>query len=151
MAANASISLIHMDDIADISKRISIPQYPTGFNSEDELISVSFNSISGTFKDRPVCYKKKIIWVFDAISEASLNTMYYGLTGIIGRIKEHSSRFFRISSNIPGMPDGKYYLGTPSSFKFIGQSGSGNNVTRQYSGELHWIEVEGYKLNTYIE
>lgn len=151
MGQQASIVIRHYNDGTDSSKNISIPQYPTGFSSDDNFTSVSFNSINGTFNDRLICYKKKFVWKFDAISEDSLNTMYYGAAGIIGKIKEHKSRFFAITSTMPGMPSGVYYLGTPSSFQYIGQAGSGNNVTRQYSGELHWIEVDGTKLNQPIQ
>ena len=147
MAQVASLVIRHVDDGTDSTKNISIPQYPTGYSAEDELISVSFNAINGHFNDRLINYKKKLIWKFDAISEDSLNTMYYGIDGIIGKIKAKKSRFFNITSNIPSMPSGKYYLGTPSSFQYIGQTGTGNNVTRQYSGELHWIEVDGTVLN----
>ena len=153
MGQQAEIIIIHEKDEADLSKRISIPQYPTGFSSDDNFTSVSFNTIDGTFNDMLICYKKKFTWKFDAISEDSLNTMYYGTAGIIGKIKEYKTRFFNITSNstIPGMPSGLYYLGTPSSFQFIGQAGTGNNVTRQYSGELHWIQVYGTKLNQPIQ
>lgn len=145
--ATPAIVLRHYADGTDSTKNISIPEYPSSFSSDDNFTSVSFNSINGTFNDRLICYKKKFIWKFDALSEDDINTMYYGATGIIGKIKEHKGRFFTITSNLPGMPSGIYYLGTPSSFSFLGQSGG----IRWYSGELHWIEVDGTKLNQPIQ
>jgi len=125
---------------------VPLPEYPSSYSSDDNFTSVSFNDISGTFHDKLVCYKKKFIWKFDAISGVDLNRMYYGPDGIIGQIKKYKSRIFGISSNLMGMPSGLYYLGTPSSFNFIGQSGD----IRWYTGELHWIEVDGVKLNSIV-
>lgn len=137
--ANA-IVLRHYDG----SVNVPLPEYPTSFSSDDNFTSVSFNDISGTFHDKLIAYKKKIIWKFDAIDETALGAMYYSPAGIIGQIKTYKNRIFGISSTLPGMPSGIYYLGTPSSFSFIGQSGG----KRWYTGELHWIEVDGVKLNS---
>lgn len=123
---------------------IPLPQYPTGYSNDDNFISLSFNTINGTFRDKLIALKKKIIWKFDAISETDLEAMYYD--GILQTITDNKNRFFYIETDSKIMKTGLYYLGTPSQFSWLGESGG----ISWYTGELHWIEVDGQKLNNIV-
>ena len=125
---------------------VEIPVYPTSVVPSDNLVSKSWNNMYGVFKDIPVNLKVKVNWVFDCISEKDLEILYGQL--IREKIIKYNSRFFVINTHFPGVGfiKGTFYLGTPTSFKSLGGQNNNGEVT-YYSGELHWIEVDGIRLN----
>lgn len=132
----------HINDSGDPQE---IPCYPTSVTPSDNLVSKSWNNMWGEFIDIPVNLKTKIIWKFDVISEADMNTLYGSL--IRNKITQYKNRFFYINSYFPGVGfiRGKYYLGTPTSFNSL--YGIGDGSVKYFSGEIHWIEVDGNRLN----
>ena len=101
----------------------------------------------GVFKDIPVNLKTKVNWVFDAISEDDLEQLYGVM--IRDKIVTYKNRCFEINTHFPGVGfiKGTFYLDTPTNFKSLGGN-SNNGAVKWYSGEIHWIEVNGIKLNT---
>lgn len=125
---------------------VEIPVYPTSVTASDNLVSKSWNDMYGVFKDIPVNLKTKVNWVFDVVSENDLETIYGGI--IRNKIINSKSRFFNINTFFPGVGfiSGTYYLGTPTTF--TSKDWQTNNGTVHYwQVELHWIEVDGIKLN----
>ena len=124
---------------------VEIPTYPSSVTPSDNLVSKSWNNMYGEFKDIPVNLKTKIIWKFDAISETELNTLYNEL--IRSKILQYKSRFFYVNTYFPGVGfvSGLYYLGTPTTFNSLG--GAHKGAVNWFSGEIHWIEVDGVRLN----
>ena len=124
---------------------IEIPVYPSSISPSHNLVSKSWNDMNGVFKDIPINSKLKINWIFDYITESDLETLW---GQIYNKITEKKSRFFEINTYFPGLGfvSGTFYLGTPTSFssKDWGKSG----VVNWFSCELHWIEVDGIKLNS---
>lgn len=126
---------------------VEIPVYPTSISPSDNLVSKSWNDMYGVFKDIPVNLKAKVNWVFDCISDDDYKTLYGQM--IREKIIRTKSRFFEINTYFPGVGfiSGTFYLGTPTNFKSL--SGEKNNGSVQnWSGELHWIEVDGIRLNS---
>lgn len=124
---------------------VEIPVYPTSVAPSDNLISKSWNNMYGEFVDIPVNLKMKINWVFDCISETDLNTLYG--TMIRNVILTSKSRFFTVNSYFPGVGYiiGTFYLGAPVSFTSLGSGVKGK--PNYWKVEIHWIEVDGIKLN----
>lgn len=125
---------------------VEIPVYPTSTVPSDNLVSKSWNNMYGVFKDIPVNLKAKVNWIFDAISEDDLETLYGDM--IRAKIVEYKSRFFVVNTHFPGVGfiTGTFYLGTPTNFKSLGGQNNNGEVS-WYSGEIHWIEVDGIQLN----
>lgn len=125
---------------------VEIPVYPTSIVPSDNLISKSWNNMNGVFKDIPVNLKVKVNWIFDAISEDDLEILYGQM--IRSKIIQYKSRFFVVNTHFPGVGfiKGTFYLGTPTNFKSLAGYGD-NGEVHWYSGEIHWIEVDGIKLN----
>lgn len=126
---------------------VEIPVYPTSVAPSHNLVSKSWNDMNGVFKDIPVNSKLKINWVFDFISENDLNTLWGSM--IYNKIINTKSRFFDINTYFPGLGfiKGKFYLGTPVSFTSKDYYGPRGKVNI-WQCELHWIEVDGIKLNS---
>ena len=125
---------------------VEIPVYPTSTVPSDNLVSKSWNNMYGVFKDIPVNLKAKVNWVYDYITEEDLEQLYGVL--IRDKIVRYKSRFFYVNTHFPGdgYIKGLFYLGTPTGFKSIyGQNDNGE--VDWYSGEIHWIEVDGITLN----
>lgn len=126
---------------------VEIPVYPTSVAPSHNLISKSWNDMYGVFKDIPVNSKLKVNWIFDVVSETNLETLWG--TMIYNKIITTKSRFFEINTYFPGLGfiKGTFYLGTPTSFTSKDwQSGDGS--VNYWQCELHWIEVDGIKLNS---
>lgn len=122
-----------------------LPAYPTSYESSDNLVSKSYDNMYGEFKDVPINIKLKTDWIFDCISDADLITLY----GMIrSNIISKKSRFFYINTYIFGLGfiTMLAYLGAPVSFKTLG-AGKDPGSINYWSGELHWIEVLGVRLN----
>lgn len=129
---------------------------PTNVESQDNTTSISYNTVLGDFVDFPIALKRKVMMTWDILSDTQVDTLYYN--GLLARVKANKRRFFKIDV-LPTSGDTKaielakkiqsisangiFYLGTPVSFKRIGENGG---VTF-YSGELHFIQVTGYTLN----
>lgn len=125
---------------------VEIPVYPSSVVPSDNLISKSWNDMYGVFKDIPVNLKTKVNWVFDYVSERDLETLYGSM--IRDKIVRTKSRFFDINTFFPGVGfiRGTYYLGTPTSFTSRDwQTRIG--AVNIWQAEIHWIEVDGIKLN----
>ena len=140
MAVNSSIKKYMIDGV-------EIPVYPTSVVPSDNLVSKSWNDMNGVFRDIPVNLKAKVNWVFDVISEKDLEVLYGKM--IREKIIKSKSRFFDINTFFPGVGfiKGKFYLGAPVNFN--SKDWQTNNGTVNYwQVELHWIEVDGIKLNS---
>jgi hypothetical protein len=126
---------------------LEVPEkaYPTSVVASDNLVSKSWNNMYGEFKDIPVNLKTKIIWKFDAIREDFLEEMYGKMRA---DILQYKSRFFYINTFFPGVGyvKGLYYLGTPTTFNSLDAGGFKGSI-KWFSGEIHWIEVDGVRLN----
>lgn len=124
---------------------VEIPVYPGSIVPSHNLVSKSWNDMNGVFHDIPVNSKIKINWVFDYITEANLEILW---GQIYNKIITKKSRFFDINTYFPGLGyiKGKFYLGTPTSFN--SKDWGVNGVVNWFSCELHWIEVDGIKLNS---
>jgi hypothetical protein len=126
---------------------IEVPKdnYPSSVVISDNLVSKSWNNMYGEFKDIPVNLKTKIIWKFDAIREDFLEEMYGKMRA---DILQYKSRFFYINTFFPGVGyvKGLYYLGTPTTFNSLDAGGFKGSI-KWFSGEIHWIEVDGVRLN----
>lgn len=124
---------------------VPVKAYPTSVVASDNLVSKSWNNMYGEFKDIPVNLKTKIIWKFDAISEENL-AVYTNLIRL--KILQTKNRFFYINTFFPGVGYvyGLYYLGTPTTFTSLDSGGSKGDI-KWFSGEIHWIEVDGVRLN----
>ena len=147
MAVSTNTRMYTIKHVNDSGDGVEIPVYPSSVSPSDNLISKSWNNMYGVFKDIPVNLKTKIIWKFEAISEDDLETLYG--TMIRDKIIQYKSRFFEVTTHFPGKGfiKGTYYLGTPTSFNSIG-SHKNNGEVAFYSGEIHWIEVDGDRLNS---
>ena len=136
---------------------------PSIFETQDNLVSISWESCVGDFFDSLICRKSKLIMRFDCIDEYALNELYYkavteptgqqtqGSGGIRGIIDKEKARFFEINVSsemahldldLQYMTSGVYYLAATTGWKLLGY----NNGTRWYTGELHWIQVTGHKF-----
>lgn len=126
-----------------------IPVYPSSIVPSHNLISKSWNDMNGCFKDVCVNSKLKVNWLYECISEHDLKRLWYDM--IYNKIITTKSRFFTINTAFPGFPSGfcsgTFYLGTPSGFKSL-DTQSNCGAVKYYSLELHWIEVDGIKLNS---
>lgn len=124
-----------------------IPVYPSSVVPSHNLISKSWNDMNGVFKDVPVNSKLKVNWIFECISEEDLQRIWKEM--IYDKIITTKSRFFTINTHFPGLGfvSGTFYLGTPSNFKSL-DTQSNCGAVNYYSLELHWIEVDGIKLNS---
>lgn len=132
---------------------VELRVYPSSVQVSDNLVSKSWNDMYGIFHDIPVNLKTKIIWKFDALSKEDAFVIY---SQIRKKITEQKTRFFEITSSFPFVSSGgtgrdfikgTYYLGTPTTFDSLGYGGEGGSVP-YWKVELHWIEVDGTKLNT---
>lgn len=124
-----------------------IPVYPTGLKCDTNIISKSWNNMFGEFQDIIVNSKLKVSWIYDCISESECFSLWRDL--IYKKILQYKSRYFVINTYCTGLGyvKGTFYLGTPSSFTVIG--GYRNDGSAEfYKGELHWIEVDGIRLNS---
>lgn len=140
MAALSNITKYTIDGV-------EIPVYPSSISPSHNLVSKSWNDMYGVFKDIPVNSKLKINWIFDYISESDLNTLWGEM--IYNKIISSKSRFFEINSYFPGLGfvSGTFYLGTPTNFSSKDWETS-NGKPNWFTCELHWIEVDGIKLNS---
>ena len=131
----------------DEGTEVEIPVYPTSVVPSDNLISKSWNNMYGEFIDIPVNLKVKINWIYDVIKSDDLNILYGEL--IRNKIIQYKSRFFVVNTYFPGVGfiKGTFYLGTPTNFKSLGGY-NGKGKVGLYTGEIHWIEVDGIKLNS---
>lgn len=139
MAALSSIEKYMIDGV-------EIPAYPTSVTVSDNLVSKSWNNMYGEFKDIPVNLKLKVNWIFDYIKNEDYEVLYGQM--IRASILSKKSRFFKINTFVPGVGfvEGTFYLGTPTTFNskdWITSNGKPN----WWQGELHWIEVDGVRLN----
>lgn len=125
---------------------VEIPVYPSSVTPSDNLVSKSWNNMWGEFIDIPVNLKTKIIWKFDCISESDMNILYN--TMIRNKIINQKSRFFTVNSYFPGVGyiNGTFYLGTPTQFTSKDYYGPAGKIN-YWSGEIHWIETDGIRLN----
>lgn len=126
---------------------VEIPVYPTSVVPSDNLVSKSWNDMYGVFKDIPVNLKTKVNWVFDVVSEKDLEILYGQM--IRTKIINSKSRFFDINTFFPGVGfiRGTFYLGTPTTFTSKDWQ-TDNGTVNYWQVELHWIEVDGIKLNS---
>lgn len=140
-----------MAELSNINKYtidgVEITAYPTSIAPSHNLVSKSWNDMYGVFKDIPVNSKLKINWVFDMVSEEDLRVLWRDL--IYNKIISKKSRFFNINTYFPGLGfiKGLFYLGTPTSFTSKDWQG-GDGSVNYFQCELHWIEVDGIKLNS---
>lgn len=138
-----------MASISNIKKymidNIEIAAYPTSVTPSINLVSKSWNNMYGVFKDVLVNEKLKLIWKYDYISEAELNTL---MKQINTKILTEHTRFFNINSYCPGRGfiSGTFYLGTPTTFESK-STDTPDGKPGWFSTELHWIEVDGIILN----
>ena len=128
---------------------VEIPVYPTSVEASDNLVSKSWNDMTATFNDIPVALKAKVNWIFEIVSSDDLKKLYGQM--IRNKIVTTGSRFFEINTDFPGVGfiSGKFYIGAPTSFTSVG-AGYGNGKAPHWRVELHWIEVDGIKLNSPI-
>lgn len=126
---------------------VEIPVYPTSVVPSDNLVSKSWNDMYGVFKDIPVNLKAKVNWIFDIVSEKDLEVLYGQM--IREKIINSKSRFFDINTFFPGVGfiKGTFYLGTPTTFTSKDWQTSDGSVN-YWQVELHWIEVDGIRLNS---
>lgn len=126
---------------------VEIPVYPTSVVPSDNLVSKSWNDMNGVFKDIPVNLKAKVNWVFDVVSDKDLEILYGQM--IRQRIIDSKSRFFSINTKFPGVGyiSGTFYLGTPTTFTSLDWQSDCGDVNF-WRVELHWIEVDGIRLNS---
>lgn len=129
-----------------VGTEVDIPVYPTSVTPSHNLVSKSWNNMWGEFQDIPVNKKVKIIWAYDVLSEDNMLAFY--INQIDAKIELYKTRFFIINFYFPGRGyvKGKFYLGTPTTFKSLG--GGENGKPNFWSGEIHWIEVDGLRLNS---
>jgi hypothetical protein len=147
MAQASSVEKYTIKHVKDTGSAVEIPVYPSSITCSDNLISKSWNNMYGEFKDIPVNLKMKINWIFDCQDEDTLKAWYN--EKIRKKIIEHKSRFFTLNAYFDGVGFivGTFYLGTPNTFNSLG--GHKNNGEVSHSKyELHWIEVNGVRLNS---
>ena len=144
--------------VSNISKYtingVEIPIYPTSVVCSDNLVSKSWNNMYGEFVDIPVNLKTKVNWVFDIIADGGNDLNSSGLDVLYNNmirqyIINNKSRFFEINTYFPGVGfiAGTYYLGTPTTFTSKDYYGP-NGKVNYWQVELHWIEVDGIRLNS---
>lgn len=140
MAVSSNINKYTIDGV-------EIPVYPNSVVASDNLVSKSWNDMYGVFKDIPVNLKAKVNWVFDFINKDQLKLLYGQM--IRDKITQTGSRFFDINTDFPGVGfiSGKFYIGAPTSFTSKG-AGYGDGTVPYWQCEIHWIEVDGIKLNS---
>lgn len=134
---------------------VEIPVYPTSVVCSDNLISKSWNNMYGEFVDIPVNLKTKVNWIFDIVNDNSNNEFGNGALDelynnmIRQYIINNKSRFFEINTYFPGVGfiSGTYYLGTPTTFTSKDTYDNSGKVN-YWQVELHWIEVDGIRLNS---
>ena len=133
---------------------VEIPVYPTSVVCSDNLISKSWNNMYGEFVDIPVNLKAKVNWIFDIIPDRNNGIVSSGLDVLYNSmirqyIINNKSRFFEINTYFPGVGfiSGTFYLGTPTTFTSKDTYGPSGKVN-YWQVELHWIEVDGIKLNS---
>lgn len=126
---------------------VEIPVYPSSVVASDNLVSKSWNDMWGIFHDIPVNLKTKVNWVFDFVTKDELRVLYGQM--IRAKIVDTGSRFFDINTDFPGVGfiSGKFYIGAPVTFNSKG-TGSNNGEVPLWQMEIHWIEVDGIKLNS---
>lgn len=140
MAASSNINKYTIDGV-------EIPVYPSSVVASDNLVSKSWNDMYGVFKDIPVNLKAKVNWVFDFVTTDELKVLYGQM--IRDKIIKTGSRFFEINTEFPGVGfiSGKFYIGAPTTFTSKG-TGYADGTVPLWQVELHWIEVDGIKLNS---
>lgn len=133
--------------VNDSGNPVEIPVYPSSIVPSHNLISKSWNNMYGVFNCIPVNIKAKINWIFDCMSEEEVHKLYKEL--IYDKIELYHSIFFEINTYFPGFGfvKGTFYLGTPTNYKSLGAKDNKGSV-EYFSGEIHWIEVDGKILNS---
>lgn len=134
---------------------VEIPVYPTSVVCSDNLVSKSWNNMYGEFVDIPVNLKTKVNWIFDIVPDSSNNELdTSGLEVLYNQmirqyIINNKSRFFELNTYFPGVGfiSGTYYLGTPTTFTSKDAYGPNGKVS-YWQVEIHWIEVDGIRLNS---
>ncbi len=134
---------------------VEIPVYPTSVVCSDNLVSKSWNNMYGEFVDIPVNLKAKVNWIFDIVPDSSNNELdSSGLEILYNEmirqyIIDNKSRFFEINTYFPGVGfiSGTFYLGTPTTFTSKDTYGPDGKIN-YWQVELHWIEVDGIRLNS---
>lgn len=133
---------------------VEIPVYPTSVVCSDNLVSKSWNNMYGEFVDIPVNLKAKVNWVFDIVNDGNNGIYSSGLDVLYNNmirqyIIDNKSRFFEINTYFPGVGfiSGTFYLGTPTTFTSKDTYGPSGKIN-YWQVELHWIEVDGIKLNS---
>jgi hypothetical protein len=126
---------------------VELPVYPDSITPSDNLVSNSWNLINGTMMDIPVALKLKFIWKWKFIDETNAELIYN--TYIRNKIIQYKSRFFVINTFYPGIGfvSGLFYLGTPTNVTGLTPHPTKSGATSMSTLELHWIEVDGIKLN----
>lgn len=135
----------HVKDAVDTE--VEIPVYPTSIKCDTNIISKSWNNMYGEFQDIIVNSKLKVNWVYDYISEDDCFRLWRDF--IYSKIQQYKSRFFVVNLYFAGLGyvTGTFYLGTPSSFSVVGGYRNDGSAG-YYKGEIHWIEVDGIRLNS---
>lgn len=146
----ASVSTVHKYGIyyttGEVETFVELPAYPTSVIVSDNYVSKSWNDLNAVFKDKLINIKAKVVWQFEFIEDGELTSLYQTIRS---KIVSSKSRFFYINAYTPALGWTKFlaYLGAEVTFKSTSSFTNCGQVPL-WSGEIHWIEVDGVILNT---
>ena len=121
---------------------IELPVYPTSEKVINNEVSKTFNSMTGTTIDIPVCRKMKVNWVFEYSDDSAVSKIYQQLKT---KMETEKSRFFKINYFDPSgdFYEMTAYWGTPTDFESRSSKNKGH--IKVWKWEVHFIEVDGIK------
>lgn len=118
---------------------VELSVYPTSETVAENIVSKSYNTITGKFVEKLVCRKMKVNWVFEYADYNKVSDIY---NLIVNKVNS-GSRTFTITYYDPrgDFYSMDAYLGTPTTFD--SKSSKDKGLIKIWKLELHFIEIQG--------